>query len=134
MKNILMGCVFLMAAGILPAQDQFNLEFTVKTPFAVSGATLPAGTYNIRLVDRDENIFECAGKSGSPSVLFEADPHEIVPTTTGVTFAKYGDKLVLKNISIAGDQGYWIATSIPEKRQKKGGVKPTAVTTAATKK
>jgi hypothetical protein len=65
--------------------------------------------------------------------MFEADPHEVVPTATDVTFAKYGDKLIMKNISIAGDQGYWIPMSIPEKNAKKTGAKPTKVSTPAAK-
>jgi hypothetical protein len=132
MRKILMGCVMLLTVSILSAQD-FNLKFTVKTPFAVAGTTLPAGTYTIRLLDDSENTFECSAISGSPSVLFEADAHEVIPTTTSVSFAKYGDKLILKNISIAGDQGYWVPISLPEKRSKKGGTKATPVSTAAAK-
>jgi hypothetical protein len=132
MRKILMGAVMLLAAGIVSAQ-QFTLTFTVKEPFIVGEGSLPAGTYQIRLLDADENTFECAAVSGAPSVMFEADAHEEIPTTTGVTFSKYGDKLVLKNISISGDQGYWIPPYHQEKRSKKGGVKATKVATAATK-
>ena len=124
----------LSTVGMLSAQDNFKFEFITKTAFSVAGATLPAGTYKIRMVDHDENVFECQAKSGAPSVKFEANPHEVTPGTTNVTFAKYGDKVVLKNMSIAGDRGYWIATSIPEKHHKKGGVQPTTVATAAANK
>jgi hypothetical protein len=132
MRKILIGCVMLLAVSILSAQD-FNLKFTMKTPFAVSGTTLPAGTYTIRLLDDSENTFECSSVSGSPSVLFEADAHEVIPTTTAVSFAKYGDMLILKNISIAGDQGFWVPISLPEKRSKKAGAKATPVSMAAAK-
>jgi hypothetical protein len=39
----------------------------------------------------------------------------------------------LKNMSIAGDQGYWIPISLPEKQSKKGGAKATQVSMEATK-
>ncbi len=132
MRKILMVCAMLLTVGILSAQ-QFTLKFTTTTPFVVAGTTLPAGSYTLRLMDGDEGTFECAAVSGSPSVMFEADPHEVVPTATDVTFSKYGDKLIMKNISIAGDQGYWIPMSIPEKNAKKTGVKPTKVSTPAAK-
>jgi hypothetical protein len=134
MRKILMGGAMLLLTVATVFAQPFNITFTSKTPFAVDSATLPAGSYQIRLLDQDENLFECAATSGSHSVLFEADMHEEVPTKTDVTFAKYGDKLILKNISVAGVAGYFIATSLPEKRAKKGGVKPTSVSTPATKK
>ena len=134
MRKILMGgAMLLLTVGTLLAQP-FNLTFTSKTPFSVSSATLPAGSYQIRLVDQDDDLFECAATSGSHSVLFEADMHEEVPNKTDVTFAKYGDKLILKNISINGVGGYFIPVSLPEKRAKKGGAKPTTVSAPATKK
>ncbi len=134
MKKFLLGGAMLLLTVATVVAQPFNITFTSKTPFAVDAATVPAGTYQIRLVDQDDNLFECASTSGSHSVLFEADMHEEIPAKTDVTFAKYGDKLILKNISIAGVGGYFITTSLPEKRAKKGGVKATNVTMAATKK
>jgi hypothetical protein len=132
MKTILMGCVMLLTVGILSAQS-FNVKFTTKTPFVVSGTTLPAGTYQIRVMEDDENMLECTAVSGSPSVMFEADTHDLVPTESAVTFAKYGDKLVLKNVSVAGERGYFVPLSPTEKRSKKAGVVATKVSTVATK-
>ena len=68
-----MGCAMSLTAGILSAQ-QFIIQFTSKTPFAVAGATLAAGTYRIRLSDDDENTFECAAISGKPAVMFRQQP------------------------------------------------------------
>jgi hypothetical protein len=132
MRKILMGSMLLLTMGILSAQ-QFVIQFTSKAPFSVAGTTLPAGTYVIRPLEGDDGTFECSSVSGTPSVLFEAEPHEVTPTATDVTFVKYGDKLILKNMSIAGDQGYWIPASIQEKQSKKGGAEATKVSTAATK-
>jgi hypothetical protein len=132
MRKLLIGSMILLTVGILSAQD-FAVTFTSKTPFAVAGATVPAGSYTIKLLDEDSNLFECSSTSGSHSVMFEADRHEVVPKATEVTFAKYGDKLVLKNISIAGTAGYWVPVSLPEKASKKGGAKPTPVAMTAAK-
>jgi hypothetical protein len=125
--------MLLMMTGVLSAQA-FRLKFTAKTPFSVGSGSLPAGTYEIRVSeDTDENTFECTAASGSPSVLFEADAMETIPTTTGLDFQKYGDKLVLKSFSIAGQQGFFIPISMHEKKAKKTGGKPTKVSTPATK-
>jgi hypothetical protein len=132
MKNILVGCLMLLGANILSAQ-QFSITFTMKTPFVVGEGTLPAGNYVIRSLDDEDSTFECAAASGAPSVMFEADAHETVPTTTGVTFQKYNNKLILKNMSIAGQQGFFIPISLTEKHTKKTGGKPTKVTQPATK-
>jgi hypothetical protein len=132
MRKVVIGGLILMSMGIISAQD-FNLKFTSKTPFSVGNGSLPAGTYQIRPIDEENTTFECAAASGSPSVLFEADALDTTPTKTEVTFRKYGDKLVLKNISIAGEQGYWIPISLHEKHHIKGRVKPTKVSTPATK-
>jgi hypothetical protein len=126
-----MGCLTLLTLAIVSAQD-FNVKFTSKTPFTVGNANLPPGTYQIRPID-EEGTFECSGPSGTPSVLFEAEPQETVPAKTDVTFAKYGDKMVLKGFSVEGVQAYTIPTSLYEKHHKKGGAKPTKVPAPATK-
>jgi hypothetical protein len=132
MRKVLMACLILMSAGIVSAQD-FRLKFIAKTPFAIGNGSLPAGSYEIRSLDMDSNLFECAASSGSPSVLFEADPLETTPTKTDVTFMKYGDKMVLKNMSVEGEQAFWIPVSLPEKHHKKGAVKPSKVSSPAAK-
>jgi hypothetical protein len=132
MRKVVISGLILMSMGIISAQE-FNLKFTSKTPFSVGNGSLPAGTYQIRPMDEENSTFECAALSGSPSVLFEADGMDTTPTKTEVTFRKYGDKLVLKNMSIAGEQGYWIPISLHEKHHKKGHVKPTNVSSPATK-
>jgi hypothetical protein len=132
MRKLLIGSGMFLIASLMGAQE-FSVNFTSKTPFVVGEASLPAGTYHIRLMDDNENTFECSTISGSPSVMFEADTHEVIPTVTAVTFAKYGDKLILKNISIAGVQGYWLPISLQEKHSKKAGVKGSPVAMTASK-
>jgi hypothetical protein len=134
MRKILTGCMMLLFTVAIGSAQPFAVTFTLKTPFSVASSTLPPGTYEIRLLDDSENVFECTDKASGHSVMFEADPHELTPTATEVTFAKYGDKLVLKNISVKGVAGYWIPLSVPEKHSKKSGTQSTKVSTPATQK
>jgi len=131
MRKVVLGCLILLTMDIVSAQD-FNVKFASKTPFTVSNATLPPGSYQIRPLD-EEGTFECSAAAGHPSVLFEAEPLETVPAKTEITLVKYGDKMLLKGFAVEGVQAYMIPTSLSEKRHKKSGAKPTKVPTAATK-
>ncbi|MGA7413887.1 MAG: hypothetical protein WBW33_25650 [Bryobacteraceae bacterium] len=129
MKKLLMlTCLTLLTVGIASAQI---INFTMKSPFSVGNANLPAGTYQIHAADSEQVLFECTNESKGTSVMFEVDPSEVIPKTSGVTFAKYNDKLVLKSFSIAGGQSWLIPISLAEKQAKKSGAKPTKVTTPA---
>jgi hypothetical protein len=129
MKKLLMfTCLALLTVFIAAAQ---TITFTTKTPFSVGNATLPAGTYSIQNVGDDLMTFQISATNGGTGVMFEADAMDNTPTTSGVTFAKYNDKLILKSFTVGGSQGYFIPLSLPEKHAKKSGAKPTKVTTAA---
>lgn len=129
MKKLLMlSCLALLTAGIAAAQ---TITFSIKTPFSVGNATLPAGTYQIQNVGDDLMTFQVSNASNGTGVMFEADAMDNTPTTSGVTFAKYNDKLILKSFTIGGSQGYFVPLSLPEKTAKKSGAKPTKVTTPA---
>lgn len=129
MKKLLMfTCLSLLVVGIASAQ---TMTFSIKTPFSVGNATLPAGTYQIQNVGEDLMTFQISNSSTGTGVMFEADAMDNTPTTSAVSFAKYGDKLILKSFTIGGGQGYFVPLSLPEKGAKKGGAKPTKVTTPA---
>jgi hypothetical protein len=131
MKKLLMlTCAALLTVGVASAQQQL-LSFTVKTPFSIGNANLPAGTYQISTDGSDLMLFECTNESKGTSALFEADATDTTPSTSSVTFAKYGDKLVLKSFNAAGKQGFFIPLSLPEKQAKKTGAKPTKVNAPA---
>jgi hypothetical protein len=127
-KLLLFACFSLITLGVASAQ---TLSFAVKTPFSVGNASLPAGSYQIRNLDEDLVTFSISNTTSGTGVMFEADAMDTTPTTSGVTFAKYGDKFVLKSFTVAGGQGFWIPISIPEKQAKKTGAKPTKVTMPA---
>lgn len=129
MKKLLMlSCLTLLTVGVASAQI---INFTMKSPFSVGNANLPAGTYQIQNVGEDLMTFQVSSASSGHGVLFEADSTDTTPTTSAVTFAKYGDKLILKNFTVKGGGGYFIPLSLPEKQAKKSGAKPTKVTTPA---
>jgi len=131
MKKLLMfASLVLLTVGIASAQQQL-LTFTSKSPFTIGNAKLPAGTYQISATGQELQTFECTNESTRTSVMFEADATDNTPGTSSVTFAKYGDQLVLKSFSAAGSQGFFIPLSIPEKQAKRTGAKPTKVTTPA---
>ena len=127
-KLLISACLALFTVGIASAQI---INFTMKSPFSVGNATLPPGTYQIHAADQEQIMFECTNESKGTSVMFEADSTDMVPKATGVTFAKYGDKLVLKSFGTAGGQGWSIPISLAEKQVKKPGVKPTKMTAPA---
>lgn len=129
-KLLLLACLTLLTVGIASAQQQL-ISFTSKTPFSIGNSTLPAGNYQISTDGSDLMLFECTNESKGTSVMFEADATDMAPKTSSVTFAKYGDKLVLKSFGTAGNQGFFIPLSLPEKQAKKSGAKPTKVTQPA---
>lgn len=98
MKKLpMLTCLTLLTVGIASAQI---LNFTSKAPFSAGNSSFPAGSYQIHAADQEQMIFECTSDVKGHSALFEVDSQDTVPTTTGVTFAKYGDKLILKSFSI----------------------------------
>ena len=129
MKKLAMfTCLALLTVGLASAQ---LLTFTSKAPFSAGNGNLPAGTYQIQSVGEDLMTFQVSSVSSGHGVLFEADSTDTTPTTSAVTFAKYGDKLILKSFTVNGGGGYFIPLSLPEKQAKKSGAKPTKVTTPA---
>jgi len=129
-KLMMLTCLTLLSVGIASAQQQL-ITFTSKSPFTLGNAKLPAGTYQIAGVGPELMTFECTNSSTRTSVMFEADATDTTPSTSSVTFAKYGDQLVLKSFNAAGSQGFFIPLSLPEKQAKKSGAKPTKMTTPA---
>lgn len=127
-RALIQGYLLLMAVACVSAQQ---ITFASVTPFSVGNATLPGGMYFISPIDGN-GTFKCVATSGSPEIYFEADATDQIPSSTGVTFMQYGKTMVLKYFSVSGIQEFFITASLPEKQQKKAGVKPTKVTTKAT--
>jgi hypothetical protein len=129
MKKLLMcTCLALLTVGIASAQI---ITFSSKVPFSVGNGNLPAGTYQIQNVGEDLMTFQISSVATGHGIMFEADSTDTTPTTSVVTFLKYGEKLILKGFSVTGGGGYFIPISLPEKMAKKSGGKPTKVTMPA---
>ncbi len=131
MKWMLIACISALVAVPLVAQDTI-MKFKVPSEFHVGDASLPAGSYEIRRIDPE--TYECTAASGSPSVMFAVDPVDTVGSKTDVSFAKYGDTLILKSVSIEGFEGFTVMTSLQEKAARKSGKKPTKVSAATVTK
>jgi len=132
-KVFLLGLLMLLAVCIASAQDGNTLRFKMTGPFVVDNTTLPAGSYSIRRMS-DEGELELSAASGQPQVLIDADPLETPAGKANVSFAKYGDKMVLKQIDFPDQMSFWIPMSTAEKHHRKtSGGKSTKTSVAVTK-
>jgi hypothetical protein len=113
-----------------------EIEFKVSSPFIAGSAKFPAGTYTIRQDADDQLEWEISNDAKGFSAFL---PTKALSTTspnqkTEVTFEKYGNTLVLKEIWIPGlSNGYSVEASYAEKKAAKAG-SPTKVPIAAQKK
>jgi hypothetical protein len=132
---MLLACLAVLMLATASAQPgPGSVNFTTSSAFTVGNTTLPAGSYKIRATE-DQTVFEITAASGSPSVVFEvSDVDTSNNPKTEVNFAKYGDKLVLKNFMVQGEtMSYTVNSSTAERKHKKAGGKATKVSTPATK-
>jgi hypothetical protein len=124
------------AAWSALAQGGPAATFTAPGAFTAGDATFPAGTYTIR---QDQDTLQEWVISNDSQTYSAFVTTQQVDTTapiqkTEITFHKYGDYLVLKQIAIAGlNTRYVVQTSYPEKKAAKSG-KPTKVSVPAEKK
>jgi len=131
--TVLTGLSF---ASSVRAQAGNAIEFKVTSAFVAGDAKLPAGTYTIRQDPDSQLEWVISNDSKGISAFLPTDP--LSPTTpnqkTEVTFQKYGNTLVLKEIWIPGlSNGFSVQTSYAEKKAAKAG-SPTKVSVAAAKK
>jgi hypothetical protein len=118
------------------AQAGNAIEFKVTSSFVAGDAKLPAGTYTIRQDPDNQLELEISNDAKAYSAFLPTDP--LSPASPNqkneVTFQKYGNTLVLKEIWIAGlSTGFSVQTSYAEQKAAKAG-SPTKVAVAATKK
>jgi len=118
------------------AQTTNSIEFKVSSPFVAGNAKLPAGTYTIRQDADDQLEWEISNDTKAISAFLPTDPVSMTSPNqkTEVTFQKYGNTLVLKEIWITGlSNGFSVQSSYAEKKAAKAG-SPTKVPVAANKK
>ena len=130
MKTLLSAAsLLLLCFSLAPAQIFSSVEFNSNTPFVAGNATLPPGTYIIRLTD-DPSMLEIANPPGSISVLIEVEPFSTYSPAkrTAVIFNKYGEHLVLKSVTVQGQEnGALSSTEMAERRHMQSHGKPTRV-------
>jgi hypothetical protein len=131
-KLFLLSLLLMLAVCIVSAQDGNTIRFKTTGPFVVDNTTLPAGSYSIRRMS-DDGELELSAAAGQPQVVIEADPLETPAGKANVSFSKYGDKLVLKQIDFPDQMSYWIPMSSLEHKHRKASGKPTKTSVPATK-
>ncbi len=133
----LASILFLLSLGVAPAQIVSPVVFTAEFQFVAGNTTFPAGNYEIRPTD-DPGVVEIQNEKGTPEALVEVEPLDTVAPfkQTEITFNKYGNNMVLKEVTVAGETiGVTTVTSQLEKRHRKAfGRKPTRVRHPAKKK
>jgi hypothetical protein len=118
------------------AQAGNAIEFKVPSSFIAGDAKLPAGTYTIRQDPDSQLELEISNDAKGYSAFLPTDALSATSANqkNEVTFQKYGNTLVLKEVWIAGlPNGFSVQTSYAEKKAAKAG-SPTKVAVAATKK
>jgi hypothetical protein len=133
--SILAVLIGTLAACGAMAQNNI-VVFTAPAVFHAGQATFPVGTYTLRQFGDDPSVWEILSDSKSASAVFVTEPMDTTASAskTELTFHKYGNTLVLKQIWIQGQvTGYIVQTSYAERKAAKGG-KPTIVTVPAQKK
>lgn len=139
-----LGCRFVVIAVLTGlsfvssvwAQGGNAIEFKVTSSFIAGDAKLPAGTYTIRQDPDSQLEWVISNDSKGFSVFLPTEPSgQTTPNQkTEVTFQKYGNTLVLKEIWIPGfSTGFTVQTSYAEKKAAKAG-SPTKVSVPAAKK
>jgi hypothetical protein len=118
------------------AQAGNAIEFKVTSSFVAGDAKFPAGTYTIRQDPDNQQEWELSNDSKGYSAFLLTDPSSSTTSNqkAEVTFQKYGNTLVLKEIWILGlANGFSVQTSYAEKKVAKAG-SSTKVSVAAAKK
>ena|SRR5437868_1384001 len=108
----------LVLAGVQNASAQItnSVEFTTSFAFTVGNTTVPPGSYTIRPDDDDPNILALTGARADVLFQTENKVQETVPSTTEVTFNRYGNGYVLKGIQVEGSEISYVTTPVEGER------------------
>ena len=131
--TVLTGLSFVSSVR---AQGGNAIEFKATSAFVAGDTKFPAGTYTIRQEPESQMEWEITNDTKGFSAFLLTDPTNSTASSqkAEVTFQKYGNTLVLKEIWIPGlASGFSVQTSYAEKKAAKAG-SPTKVSVAAAKK
>lgn len=140
----LIGTIVVLALGVLTigvsagrAQTVNQVDFKMTLPFTVENATLPAGSYTIRVVQgSDQGVLEISATGGKAAVMVEVSSASPDSTQSGAQrfFHRYKNVLALSQVSPGGgNSGYQLPRGHPEKVAAKTE-QPTKQTVTATAK
>lgn len=134
--RLALAAAVMVTATAVSTNAQVTDRITFKTnfPFVAGNTTLPAGSYTVTPMDDDPSVLELS--NGKVSVLLDtqADQPARTPSTTEVTFNKYGNTYVLHEILDPEAQGGAIMLpSHAEKRHQKTHGAPTPQAVAASR-
>ena len=118
------------------AQGGNAIEFKATSAFVAGDTKFPAGTYTIRQEPESQMAWEITNDTKGFSAFLLTDPTNSTASSqkAEVTFQKYGNTLVLKEIWIPGlASGFSVQSSYAEKKAAKAG-SPTKVSVPAAKK
>ncbi len=122
------GVITLMAWS--PAMAQTTVTFTMSSSFYGGSAKLPAGTYTLRQMQDEPNLFTLENSTRTHSVLLEG--RSSTKTTTGspkVLFNRYGQMDYLEAVETSTGNSVDIDSGPAEKlAAKKGTPTPHTVT------
>jgi hypothetical protein len=101
--SLFIALVFTLTMYSTKAQAQIvgTLEADIPFQFHVGNAKLPAGKYNIRVLDNtDLTVMEISSADGSSSAVFEVREAETksAPAESELIFGKYGNRYFLDKL------------------------------------
>lgn len=125
--SLFMALVFTITMYSTKAQAQIvgTLEADIPFQFHVGNAKLPAGKYNIRVLDNtDLKVMEISSADGSSSAVFEVREAEAksAPAANELIFGKYGNRYFLdKLFDESNPSGSAVIKSAYEKKMAQAG-------------
>jgi hypothetical protein len=123
-------CLMTLLSG-LPASAQNAFNFEMSSSFYAGNAKMPPGTYTLRQVQGEPEMYELQNSSGSPSVIVET--RQSSKTAKGnpeILFNRYGTTDYLEAIETSAGNSVDILPSAAEKiAAKKGTAQPHTVPT-----
>jgi hypothetical protein len=109
-----------------PAIAQVKVTFTMSSSFYGGNAKLPPGTYTLRQMQDEPNLFTLENSTGTHSVMLEG--RQSTKTTTGnpkILFNRYNQTDYLEAVETSNGNSVDIESSVAEKlAAKKGAPEP----------
>jgi hypothetical protein len=126
---VVIGLMTLLSG--LPASAQGAYNFDMSSSFYAGNAKMPPGTYSLRQIQEEPEMYELTNTSGSPSVIVET--RQSSKTSKGnpeILFNRYGTTDYLEAIETSTGNSVDIQPSAAEKiAAKKGTPQPHSVPT-----